>query len=157
MIQFARKQLHSRKIGSRHGSNEALFPLELPTPKQQDSRSRYASKRPAEETPDDYLPSDVGHYNVAAEGRFLRRVGLGLLMGGTLVAIGIAVMDAMFKMTTAFTSPSSLLNGAAWIQFLIGLGAFTKIGLLVLAGALLWQLLKRRKKPRTKRSRHLAG
>ena len=121
------------------------------------SRSRYASKRSPEETPDDYLASDIGHYNVPAEGRFLRRVGFGVLMGGIVVAIGIALLDAINKMTTAFTSLSSLLKGAAWVQFLIGLGAFTKIGLLVLAGALLWQLLRRRRKLRTKRSRRLAG
>ena len=119
------------------------------------SRRRYASKRSPEEASDDYLSSDIGHYNVPAEGRFLRRVGFGLLKGGIVVAFGIAVLDAIHKMTTAFSSPSSLLKGAPWVQFLIGLGAFTKIGLLVLAGALLWQFLRRRKKLRIKHSRHL--
>jgi len=146
-----------RDSQARHHTNCAPYRLELLTQKHQESRSRGASKRSPEETPDDYFHSDIGYYNVPAESRALRRVGFGVLKVGTVVAIGIAVMDAMYKMTTAFTSLSSLFEGAAWGQFLLDLGAFTKIGLFVLAGALLWQLLRRRKKLRDTRSDRLVG
>ena len=149
-------QERARGSKARDGT-EGLFPFELPTPTHQDSRSLHASKRSRDETPDDYLSSDIGHYDVPAEGRFLRRVGFGVLFGGIVVAIGMAVIDAINEMTTAFTSLSSLLKGAAWIQFLSRLGAFTKIGLLVLAGALLWRLLRRRKKLKAEGSGRLAG
>ncbi len=92
---------------------------------------------------DAFLDEDVGQPNLKAQYRgyrFLR----GFILGAGILAVIFGLMEGAKNIFGAFTSFSSLLERAAWLKFLTGLGTITEVGLLVVVVALLWRWRSRR-------------
>jgi hypothetical protein len=87
---------------------------------------------------DAYIDSDIGHPNPRAQHRGHMAFVVLILIAG-IVAIVAGVVQSAEETIHAFATPSALLDGAAWLNFLSGAGRLTAFGLIVTAVALLWR------------------
>jgi len=100
-----------------------------------------AGYRPQDE--DAFIDEDIGYPNPASEYRRYRYMR-GFVLGAGIVAVVLGLMEGGRDVLAAFTSFSSLLEGAAWTKAFAGLGTLSRAGLVVVVAALLWRWRKRR-------------
>jgi hypothetical protein len=92
---------------------------------------------------DALIDEDIGYPNPESEYRRYRYMR-GFVLGAGIVAVVLGLMEGGRDVLAAFTSFSSLLEGAAWTKAFAGLGTLARAGLVVVVAALLWRWRKRR-------------
>jgi hypothetical protein len=92
---------------------------------------------------DAFIDEDIGYPNPESEYRRYRYMRT-FVLGAGIIAVVLGLMEGGKDVLGAFTSFSSLLEGAAWAKLLAGLGTLTRAGLVVVVVALVWRWRKRR-------------
>jgi hypothetical protein len=107
-----------------------------------------ASHRPQDD--DAFIDQDIGYPNPESEYRRYRYVR-GFVLAAGILAVILGLMEGGKEVFGAFTSFSSLLEGAAWAKLLAGLGTLTRVGLVVVVAALVWRWRKKRSASRRRK------
>lgn len=92
---------------------------------------------------DAFIDQDVGYPNPKAQRRGHKVLIAFMLLGGVAAFIGGLLQGAQ-RIAAAFPTAQALLEGAAWMRFLAGLGQMGTVGLIVIAVALIWRWRIRR-------------
>ncbi len=69
------------------------------------------------------------------------------ILGAGILAVVLGLMEGGKDVLGAFTSFSSLLERAAWLKLLAGLGTLTRVGLVVVVAALVWRWRQKQQSP----------
>ncbi|MDE2134762.1 MAG: hypothetical protein KGM97_01765 [Alphaproteobacteria bacterium] len=80
---------------------------------------------------DAFIDEDVGYPNRESQYRGYRYF-LRFIFVAAILAVIIGLIEGAEQVFGAFSSFSSLLEGAAWARFFAGLGALTRVGLVAL-------------------------
>ena len=96
---------------------------------------------------DAFIDQDIGYPNPESEYRRYRYMRA-FVLGAGILAVIFGLTEGGKEVFGAFTSFSSVLEGAAWAKLLAGLGTLTRVGLVVVLAALVWRWRKRRSAPR---------
>jgi hypothetical protein len=107
-----------------------------------------AGYRPQDD--DAFIDEDIGYPNREAQYRGYRYLRL-FILGAGILAVILGLMEGGKDVLGAFTSFSSLLERAAWLKLLAGLGTLTRVGLVVVVAALVWRWRKRRAAPKRRK------
>ena len=92
---------------------------------------------------DAFIDQDIGHPNPASEYRRYRYMRA-FVLGAGIMAVVLGLMEGGRDVLGAFTSFSSLFEGAAWTKAFAGLGTLARAGLVAVVAALIWRWRKRR-------------
>ena len=109
-----------------------------------------AGYRPQDD--DAFIDEDIGYPNLQSQYRGFRFI-LGFVLAAGILAVILGLMEGGKEVFGAFTSFSSLLEGAAWAKLLAGLGTLTRVGLVVVVAALVWRWRKRRSASRRRKQK----
>jgi hypothetical protein len=109
-----------------------------------------AGYRPQDD--DAFIDEDIGYPNLQSQHRGFRFI-LGFVLAAGILAVILGLMEGGKEVFGAFTSFSSLLEGAAWAKLLAGLGTLARVGLVVVVGALVWRWRKRRSASRRRKQK----
>lgn len=92
---------------------------------------------------DAFIDQDIGYPNPKAQRRGHKVLIAIMLLAGIAALIGGLLQGAQ-QILAAFPTLASVLEGAAWMKLLAGLGQIGAVGLMVIAIALIWRWRIRR-------------
>jgi len=101
---------------------------------------------------DAFIDQDIGYPNPESEYRRYRYMRA-FVLGAGIMAVVLGLMEGGKEVFGAFTSFSSVLEGAAWAKLLAGLGTLTRAGLVVVVAALVWRWRKKRSASRRRKQK----
>jgi hypothetical protein len=101
---------------------------------------------------DAFIDQDIGYPNPESEYRRYRYMRA-FVFGAGILAVVLGLMEGGRDVLGAFTSFSSLLEGAAWARLFAALGTLARVGLVVVVVALFWRWRRRRSAPRRRKQK----
>ena len=101
---------------------------------------------------DAFIDEDIGYPNPKSEYRRYRYMRA-FVLGAGIMAVVLGLMEGGKEVSGAFTSFSSVLEGAAWARLFAALGTLTRAGLVVVVAALVWRWRKKRSASRRRKQK----